>query len=268
MTAAALHVAVDGDGPPLATLHGGLGLDSTYLHDALAPLAAHHQLLHCDVLGHGGSPVPDDWAAVELDTFSDALDATRAARGLSRWSVLGHSYGGILALAYALRHPDRVDRLVLVATGPSFAHAPAALADLERRGHPEAVAALLAGLSAPAESDEHLAAAWPQILPLYFHRWEPRFLAAFARVRYCAAGFNRGNQLLATLDLAPRLAEAQAPALVVTGDDDFIMPAAVGQGLAAGLPAGRFAPIAGAGHFPFLEAPAATLAAIGAFLAA
>ncbi|HVV82369.1 MAG TPA: alpha/beta hydrolase [Kofleriaceae bacterium] len=263
-----LHVVVEGAGPPLLTIHGGLGLDHTYLRAGLAGLADRFTLVHADVAGHGRSPAPADWAAQDLDVWADDLDAVRAARGHSRWDVLGHSYGALIAMAYALRHPDRVGRLVLVGGGPSFAHAGAVLAELDRRGHPEAAAALLAGLSAPARDDDHFGSVWLEVLPLYFHRWEPRYRDVFAGTRYSADGFNRGNELLGTLDFTPRLGAIAAPTLVLGGDDDFIMPAdGPGAVLASGIPGARRQVIPGSGHFPFLEVPEATTSAIADFLA-
>lgn len=266
----ALHVVAEGRGPALVTVHGGLGLDHSYLRRGLAPLADRFTLLHVDLPGHGGSPPPADWAGEDLDGWADDLDAVRAARGLDRWHVLGHSYGGFIALAYALRHPARVDRLVLASAGPSFAHAPSVLGGLEGRGQPEAAQALLQAFSAPVGDDPAaFAADWARVLPLYFHRWAPRHLEAFAGTGYCPAGFNRGNQLLATADFTPRLGEVGAPTLVVGGDDDFIMPAAgPGAALASGIPGARQVVVPGAGHFPMLEQPDPTADAIAAFLSA
>ena len=263
-----LHVTVDGAGPPLATIHGGLGLDQTYLLRGLAPLAARYTLLHVDLAGHGGSPPPEDWATQNLEVWADDLDEVRAARGLERWSVLGHSYGAFIAQVYAARDPERVERLVLVAAGPSFAHAPGVLGTLDRRGQPEAARALIDALTAPARDDAELGAGWPKVLPLYFHAWHPRHLPAFAGTRFSAAGFNRGNEVLAGVDLTPRLAAMRAPTLVVSGDDDFIMPAdGPGAALVAAIPGARHVIIPDAGHFPFLEAPAVTCGVIADFLA-
>lgn len=264
-----LHATVDGAGPPLATIHGGLGLDHTYLRTGLAPLADALTLVHVDVAGHGRSPAPGDWATQDLDAWADDLDGVRAARGLARWSVLGHSYGAFIAMTYALRHPERVERLVLVGAAPSFAHAPGVLGALDRRGQPEAAAALLAALAGPARDDAHLASVWPAILPLYFHAWHPRYLEALTGTAYCAAGYNRGNELLATLDLAPRLASIAAPTTIIGGDDDFIMPAdGPGAALAAGIPGARQVVIEGAGHFPFFERSRQTCDAILAAVSA
>jgi proline iminopeptidase len=259
----ALHAVVEGHGPPLATIHGGLGLDHTYLRTGLAPLAEQLTLVHVDVAGHGRSPAPADWETQDVDAWADDLDGVRAARGLERWSVLGHSYGGFIAIAYALRYPERVERLVLVGAGPSFAHAGGVLASLDRRGQPEAAAALIAGLSSPSRDDADFADQWLKVLPLYFHRWHPRYAEAFTGTGYSAAGFNRGNALLSTLDLTPRLGAIAAPTTIIGGDDDFIMPAdGPGAALAAGIPGARQVVLEGAGHFPFFERPSQTSAAI------
>lgn len=264
-----LHTVVEGEGPPVLHIHGGLGLDHTYLRAGMSPLRHRLTNVYVDLPGHGRSPAPADWATQDLDVWADDLDAVRAAHGFGAWSVLGHSYGAFIAMAYALRYPDRVRQLVLVGGGPSFAHAGAVLAGLDRRGQPEAAAALVAGLSAPARDDAHFASEWAKVLPLYFHAWHPRHLELFATTVYSAAGFNRGNQLLATLDLGPRLADIEASTLVVTGDDDFIMPAdGPGAALVAGIPRASRVVIADAGHFPFIEQTHATAHHLAAFLGA
>jgi len=99
-----------GEGPPLILLHG-LGESSVVWFDNMAPLAASHTVYAVDLPGHGGTfkPLwdrPLEQSVQFMVDFMDALDISTA-------SMLGNSVGGLLALATALRHPQRVDRLVL-----------------------------------------------------------------------------------------------------------------------------------------------------------
>jgi proline iminopeptidase len=263
-----LYFLRHGHGQPLLVLHGGLGLDHSYMR-ALDRLADVAELVYVDIAGNGRSPRPPRWQDLTMDSVADELDALRAELGFARWSVLGHSYGALIALVYARRHPASIASLIPVGGAPAFDHAAVVVENAGKRGQPEAAAALLAALGQPARDDAHFAEIWRQVLPLYFHHWDPRYHTAFGDTRWSAAGYNRGNELLATYDLRAELPHIATRTLVISGDDDFIMPADLcGGALASGIPAARHVVIAECGHFPFLEQPIAFDAALRGWLAA
>ena len=107
------------DARPLLVLHGGPGLGSRYLRAPLtATLGDHRVLVFYDQRGSGyseGADAPDE---LTIDRFVADVDAVRAAAGVASIDILGHSFGGLLALHYALAHPDRVGHLVLVDPDP------------------------------------------------------------------------------------------------------------------------------------------------------
>ncbi|MGE0396621.1 MAG: alpha/beta fold hydrolase [Kofleriaceae bacterium] len=246
-------------------LHGGLGLDHTSLRPSFDALGDTHRLHYVDLRGNGRSPRPTSYANIDHATWADDLDLVRASRDLPRWTILGHSYGAFIALRYALRHPERVERLILVGSAPVFAHGDAIAANLARK-MPGRVEEILGILSMRAETDEHFGSVWSQILPLYYHHYEPRYLAHFADTRYGADAFNHGASFLPTYDVRAELPSVSAPTLVVSADDDWIMPAdRAGAALAAGIPNAQHVVIPDAGHFMFHEQPAATLDAIRRF---
>lgn len=105
---------LEGAGPDtVIVLHGGPGLQSRYLRPALRPLALEHALLYYDQRGRGiSSPAVDGDLGLAQDVAD--LEALRQAMGLERLTLVAHHFGAMIAAGYALAHPDRVARLVLV----------------------------------------------------------------------------------------------------------------------------------------------------------
>jgi len=112
-----LYTRRAGDGPPVVVLHGGPGAHHDYLLPQYDRLARRRALLYYDQRGGGKSPVPRETPAGWREHVAD-LDALRAHWDLERLTLLGYSWGGLLAVLYALEHPDRVARLALVSPAP------------------------------------------------------------------------------------------------------------------------------------------------------
>lgn len=109
-----------GDGPPVVVLHGGPGAHHDYLLPQYDRLAEGRALLYYDQRGGGRSPVSRDVAVGWREHVAD-LDALRDHWRLDRLILLGYSWGGLLAVLYALEHPDRIARLALVSAAPATA---------------------------------------------------------------------------------------------------------------------------------------------------
>src|SRR5690606_27378862 len=103
-----IYYEVIGQGRPIMVMHGGLGLDHTYLRPWLDPLAEHFQLIFFDFSGNGRSPRAS-FEGVTHETWADEADALREHLGIERMVLMGQSYGGFLAQEYALRHQDKLD---------------------------------------------------------------------------------------------------------------------------------------------------------------
>lgn len=235
-----------GAGEPVLLMHGGLGLDHTYLrpyHDALGERARliYYDHRWCGRSGRVGEPDHAMWQ----DDAAALLDAL----ALDRATIYGHSYGAWIALGFALRYPGRVRRLVLCGASPAFDYAPD-LAPFERT-HPAALSALTAAFERPPGTDAELAALWTTILPLYFVGKPPSDL--LARGQASAGGYARGSQALAGFSLVDRLGELTMPIDILTGAHDFITPMAQAHRLAAGAPDVRVTELSRSGHFPFIE---------------
>ena len=101
-----------GDAIPLLTLHGGPGAGHDYL-EPLEALAGDRPVVFFDQLGCGRSEQPDDHALWHIERFVEEVAAVRAALGLERIHLLGHSWGGWLAIEYMLGKPPGVESLIL-----------------------------------------------------------------------------------------------------------------------------------------------------------
>ena len=262
---------VVGEGPPLLVMHGGMGLDHSYLRRGLDPLGMQAQLVYYDHRGNGRSPRPATaagWDALKHAGWIADADALRAVLGHERVTVFGHSYGGLLAQEYALAYPDRVAGLVLCATFPAFDYAPAALSRAAARATPAQLATLLAAVGAPLADDAAFGAAFRAVLPLYFHAPDPARLAVLADVRYSAAAFARAQWgCLPHASTLGRLGEITAPTLVLAGADDWIAgPEHGAERLRAGIPNAELVVFERSGHFPFVEEPAAFVQTVSAWL--
>lgn len=262
MNGTELHVETLGSGPPLLAMHGGLGLDHTYLRPAHDQLARDHHVIYYDHRGNGRSA--RDVGATDHATWHADADALLDVLGHDEAIVYGHSYGAWLALGFALAYPERVSALVLCGAAPCFDYGPEVMARVQA-GAPDLAAAFVAAVTSPAPSDAAFGDAWHRILPLYFVGAPRREL--FATTEFSAEGYGLGSAGMATYDVRAELEALAVPTLLVVGTHDFITPPAQARRIAARAPACQVVELPGAGHFPFAEAPAAYLEHVAGWLA-
>jgi 2-succinyl-6-hydroxy-2,4-cyclohexadiene-1-carboxylate synthase len=262
MSGRALHVQRSGHGAPLMLLHGftGSGRSMAGVADALA---AEFETLAPDLPGHGRSVGPAVPHQYDFETALDDLVATLHAAGHRRAHWLGYSMGARLALGVAVRHPDSVASLVLLAGRAGIADP---VERATRRAADEALAARIETRGIEAFVDEWLA----QPLFASLARLGPEFLAAErgARLANDARGLAaclRGLGPAAQPPLFDELGRVRVPVLLVAGalDERFV---ALAHELARRLPCAEVREIPGAGHAAHLEQPAAFAAAVRDFL--
>src|SRR2546426_6590873 len=109
-----------GDGPPVVVLHGGPGAHHDYLLPQYDLLARGRTLFYYDQRGGGRSPVGRDTPVGWREHVAD-LEALRRHWSIDRLTLLGYSWGGLLAVLYWLEHPEQVERLALVSPAPARA---------------------------------------------------------------------------------------------------------------------------------------------------
>ena len=266
-----LFVEVVGRGYPLLLMHGGPGLD----HVSLTPfhgLADRHTVVFYDHRCNGRSTGAPRSSMTWENLTADA-DALREELGFERWAVLGHSFGGHVALEYALRYPARVSRLVLLDTAGDARWSQENAAEvLANRGFsPKTVAVARRFYNGRIAPKDFVRAAI-RLVPAYDHRFSLVRLAREmveggwrAKMRPEALTF--GGQMMRGWSVMDRLGEIRVPTLVIAGHDDFLFPPESQALLAAGIPNARLRIIERAGHNPQSERPAETLAAVADFLA-
>ena len=231
------YCRMEGQGPPVVLLHGWGASHESFA--GLAPtLAERFRVLSVDLPGFGWSePPPAAWGSAE---YRDHLVALLDSLGVGPAAVLGHSFGGRIAIRLAAEQPARVSRLILVAS-----------AGLRP---PRSVRArLLVGVTRLLRRASELPGCAGVIQPL-LARWAGRVGSR----DYRAAGAMRPTLVrLVNEELFPLLSAIQAPTLILWGDQDQEVRRAAMERMRAGIAGARLVVLPGAGHFPFADAPAA-----------
>lgn len=268
---ASLFVEVIGHGYPLLLMHGGPGAD----HWSMLPFrrcADRFTLIFYDHRCNGRST----GTAIESMTWENLTadaDALRQRLGFEKWAVLGHSFGGHVAVEYALRYPDRLSHLVLLDTGGdsrwSQQNAPDLLA---KRGYsPEKVQLVRRFFNGEIAPNEMMPALM-RFGSAYYHRPSLLLIAKEmikgewrTKTRPEALIF-AGRHLFKGWTVMDRLGEIKVPTLVMAGRDDFLFPPEHQAELAAGITNASLRIIERAGHNAHSERPTEVIRAVSDFI--
>ena len=251
-----------GHGPLVLCHPGGPGFSSDYFGD-LAALWEQFTLILINPRGTGGSGRPSNQRAYQIDDYVADLEAVREHLGEERILLLGHSHGGVVAMAYAAAHPGRVQRLVLASTLARFGpeQEQAMQAGMERRMNQpwaaDAVAALEQEQAGRFSSDEELTEIVLREWPLYFAHYGPVEAGYVDTLRSDPINADAlklfNTEIMPTFDLRSRLPNITAPTLVITGEEDFICGPICSEEICAGIKTGRKVLVGDAGHMLFVE---------------
>lgn len=253
---------------PLLCINGGMVYSHILLWPALSPLAVGRQLILFDLRGRGKSQAPPGARGARIEHDAGDVRALREALGIPVWDVLGHSWGGAIAMLGAAEDPEGVRNLVLVdAVGltPEWLQAlhGVALARLtgEARARLAAFDPALLHDPEPGRQAEYNRA----LYPAWFHDGElgALFSPPLARSETGAAVVARLRR--EGFDWRDAAARIRARTLLVHGTSDLI-PVGQAERTATTIPGARLHLIPDAGHMPFWEQPALFFAAVEAFL--
>jgi pimeloyl-ACP methyl ester carboxylesterase/DNA-binding winged helix-turn-helix (wHTH) protein len=261
-----LAYAASGNGPPLVKASNWLThLDfewgSPIWRHWYAALSVHHRLVRYDERGNGMSQrdVPD----VSFETWVRDLETVVDAAGLDRFPLLGISRGGPIAIAYAVKHPERVTHLVLYGAFAAGLNHVGQPHELEARRALVSLMRLGWGLSNPAFCKTFTCRFIPEATPEH-ERWLDELQRVSTSPENAARLMERDDDL----DVRPLLSQVKTPTLVIHCDRDRAVSPPEGRLLAAGIPDARYISLPSANHLLLEEEPAWSLLLeeLGSFL--
>lgn len=271
---AEIYYKTMGSGEPIVVVHGGPGLEHTYLLPGMAELADEYRLVFYDQRGSGRSLAPLDSASITLENFLADLDAVREAQGREQMNLLGHSWGGLLSMLYASRYPDRVKSLILMSTIEPGQRYRGEISERQRRRQTADDSSAIAAL---VGSEAFRNRAPEAVNRLYRLSFQSSFAdpnnAEELVIDFDARTAKAAGTLPALLlepvqpfDFWNEVRKITAPTLIIHGIEDPI-PVAMAREIDARIENSRLVTVENAGHFPYIEAPERTITAIRQFIA-
>jgi proline iminopeptidase len=269
----------EGKGDPVVLVSGGPGDAHTVFHPFFSRLAKTNRIIYYDPFGVGRSDRAKSPAEYHFSRDVEDLEGLRKALGLGRITVLGHSYGGMVAQAYALQYPESVKRLILIDTfysGRMWQENNDNANREIRNQYPEVWAKLQVlrarGIRSNAPQHQELYYGVPLGL-FYFHDAskaaqlpkDPSNTEVYYAIGGPDADFEIGGDI-ANLDFRPQLAKLKVPVLVLAGRFDRISLPAFATEFEKLIPGATFVIFEKSGHFPYLEEPEETFAVLKDFL--
>jgi proline iminopeptidase len=275
---AALYSREIGQGTAIIVLHGGPDFDHSYLLPEMDRLSDSFRLIYYDQRGRGRTA--DGVQPEDVTLASDIADIEKVRQYFHLDSVvlLGHSWGTVLALEYALRYPQRVSRMILMNPAPASADDYKQLRKewLEKRADDMDRRKAISDSAAYKEGDPDAVTAYYRIhfKPALARPEDYEKIIARLRASFTKEGILKARAIEARLmndtwsspnyDLLPKLKSLTIPTLVMTGDHEFI-PAATAEHIAHAIPNARMVMLKDCGHFSYLESPVAVREQIETF---
>jgi proline iminopeptidase len=257
-----------GDGDPLLWIEGGPGFPAHLARPDVDLIADRFRCYLVNAPGCGRTSPPMDPSGYSLEGHVEFFDAVRAGLSLDRVTLMGHSWGGLVAIAFAALRPGNVGRLVVIDgyAGEGSVSELSATSERERafdrvRDRPWFETALQAFDDATADSpsmtEEELVRTFIRCLPLYFA--DPESETAIAHIERLRREFRWNIDVSERWDagelddVVPLLPRVSCPTLVMVGELDFICGPVWNRPIAEGIPGARYVEFEGVGHLPQYE---------------
>ena len=275
-----------GRGAPLVILHGGPGASHDYFLPYLLPLARHHRLVLIDERGSGRSEKLEDVSKYTVEAMVEDVEAVRVALGLGKIDLLGHSYGGVLAQAYAFKYQANLAHLVLCSTFHSTKALNEAFVRMKEKMPAELRARIdrmeaegLYGHGKDYEKNRYTAdymiAAWGEGYFPYLYQnnpdpnYDPVANGAMSWDLYREMWGSHGEFVidgnLVSAEYADKLGTIKVPTLITVGDHDETDPA-ISREMNAKIPGSKLVVLPRSGHMTFVDQPGMFNRAVDEFL--
>lgn len=256
---------------PASTLviHGGPGLDHTYMRPYFDGLRDVSRVLYVDLRGHGRSAAPAEATGYTISAAADDLALLAEREGITSTDVIAHDFGATVAMSLAARHPSLVRRLVLIAPLRDGAQV-SAVADRSRRALGDRGWREVQALSTARGTlrDPHdLPRLFRALGTMWWYRTpdERTLRALTGTMLYRAEADERFIAAARQWNAALLAPDVRAPTLVICGAEDRTFLPAECRSLAEQMPHGTFVSVARAGHLPFVEQTTEVERAVRAF---
>jgi len=264
-----------GAGQPLLILHGGPGASHDYFLPYLVPLAKTNRLIFIDERGSGKSQKLDDPAGYTIENMVEDVEGVRQQLGLGNVSLLGHSFGGTLAQAYALKYQSHLTHLILASTFSSTKRLNAFFQEMKAKMTPEVrgrIDALekqgLFGHGKDYEKNrypaEYMVAAWGDgYFPFLYGRkpdpnFDPAAMGAMSWDLYREMWGSHGEFVidghLTSVEYTDRLGSIKVPTLITVGDHDEVDPS-ISREMQQQIPGSELVVLPNSGHMTFVDQP-------------
>jgi proline iminopeptidase len=283
---ALIYYELLGRGTPLVILHGGPGASHDYFLPYLLPLARQHRLVLIDERGSGKSEKLEDPSGYTVENMAEDVEAVRQGLKLGKISLLGHSCGGVLAQAYALKYQRNLTHLVLCSTFHSTSKMNEVFRRMMAEMNPELrnrIESLeKAGLYGRGKvyernrySNDYMVAAWGEAyFPyLYQRRPDPNYDPAangimswdLYREMWGSGGEFIIDGNLKSVEYGDRLHSITVPTLITAGDHDECAPS-LSREMHEKISGSKLVILPQSGHMTFVDQPGLFLKAVGEFL--
>jgi proline iminopeptidase len=247
-----------GHGPEnIIVIHGGPGLPHNYLLPALAPLGQYATVWLYDARGHGLSQQNPPDETYTMQQLVDDIGSFVEAAGIRNYTLLGHSFGGMVALQHATRNPDGLGRLILCDTAPSVGFASEFEQNLKRlmpKDDFDKYEKVRNDESIPP--DERLRRALRLVYPFYWYN-SPKDYFLDQDIATMNLNATAADQIWASdgmaYDVRDKLNEIEVPTLVLVGRYDVVMSVDQAKEIADKLPNAKLVVFEHSGVYPFYE---------------
>jgi proline iminopeptidase len=281
-----IYYKIIGRGAPLLIAHGGPGASHDYFLPYLLPLARTNRLIFIDERGSGRSSKLEDARGYTIENMVEDVEAVRVALGLGKISLLGHSAGGVLAQAYALKYQQNLTHLILASTFSSTVELNKIFVRMKENMSPELrqrinkmEAAGLFGKGMPFEnsrySPEYMISAWGEgYFPyLYQNRPDPNYDPIANGIMswdlYREMWGEHGEFIvdgnLKSVEYTEKLASIHVPTLITVGDHDECDPS-LSRAMQERISGSKLVVLPKSGHMTFVDQTGMFITAVDSFI--